>query len=103
MFLEGILSTEYTSIALLTYYRNVIIVGDLNTSHQPIDSCDASDPDYATSPTRHWLNQLLHDFTTEFQVDYRSAEPGHRMVDTFRSEKESFAAKNRKKFVEILF
>ncbi|OQV14763.1 DNA-(apurinic or apyrimidinic site) lyase 2 [Hypsibius exemplaris] len=72
--------------AMLAQGRHVIVLGDLNTSHRPIDTCDSSGDDYATSPTRVWLDGFLCESSTatDIQLDYQSADPGHRMIDTFR-------------------
>ncbi|KAJ1481559.1 Endonuclease/exonuclease/phosphatase [Baffinella frigidus] len=40
--------------------RKVVLVGDLNVSHQMQDSCDPSPPsDHAKYPPRVWLNKLM--------------------------------------------
>ncbi|CDQ79269.1 unnamed protein product [Oncorhynchus mykiss] len=62
--------------AILEAGSRVIILGDVNTSHRPIDHCD---PDYIDDfedhPGRKWLNGLL--------VDDSEGKDG-KFVDTFR-------------------
>ncbi|GAV00753.1 hypothetical protein RvY_11555 [Ramazzottius varieornatus] len=75
--------------ALLAHGKHVMVVGDMNISHRPIDTCDCSKVDWAIAPPRLWLNSFLFEATrdspsTNLTADYQSAEPGHRMIDTFR-------------------
>lgn len=61
-----------------TFSRNVIILGDLNTSHRPIDTCDSSGPEYATNPCRKWFNRFI------FDSHLIEAESSGKFVDAFR-------------------
>ncbi|XP_051964576.1 DNA-(apurinic or apyrimidinic site) endonuclease 2-like isoform X2 [Xyrauchen texanus] len=46
--------------AILSTGSHVIILGDVNTSHRPIDHCDPDDVDnFEDNPGRKWLNQFL--------------------------------------------
>uniref|UniRef100_A0A8D3AN58 DNA-(apurinic or apyrimidinic site) endonuclease n=1 Tax=Scophthalmus maximus TaxID=52904 RepID=A0A8D3AN58_SCOMX len=60
--------------ALLKDGSHVIILGDVNTSHRPIDHCDPSDVDqFGENPGRKWLNGTSTDSVR-----------GGKFVDTFR-------------------
>ncbi|KAM6925282.1 DNA-(apurinic or apyrimidinic site) endonuclease 2 [Xenentodon cancila] len=73
---------------------HVIVLGDVNTSHRPIDHCDPSDiEDFGENPGRKWLNSFLH--SSEQEEDYSEkqsdeelepADPNRKVkfVDTFR-------------------
>ncbi|KAM4696832.1 DNA-(apurinic or apyrimidinic site) endonuclease 2 isoform 1-T2 [Rhinophrynus dorsalis] len=46
--------------AILQKGRHVIILGDVNTSHRPLDHCDPTDLEaFEENPGRQWLNQFL--------------------------------------------
>ncbi|XP_069501441.1 DNA-(apurinic or apyrimidinic site) endonuclease 2 isoform X2 [Ambystoma mexicanum] len=46
--------------AILRSGGHVIILGDVNTSHRIIDTCDPKDPEFfEDNPGRKWLNQFL--------------------------------------------
>ncbi|XP_069065472.1 DNA-(apurinic or apyrimidinic site) endonuclease 2 [Pleurodeles waltl] len=46
--------------AVLRAGGHVIVLGDVNTSHRPIDHCDPQDPEFfEENPGRKWLNQFL--------------------------------------------
>ncbi|XP_061909336.1 DNA-(apurinic or apyrimidinic site) lyase 2 [Entelurus aequoreus] len=68
---------------LLKKGSHVIVLGDVNTSHRPIDHCDPSEiDDFEDNPGRKWLNSFLRDekvseSTPEFLQD-------GQFVDTFR-------------------
>ncbi|XP_066285117.1 DNA-(apurinic or apyrimidinic site) endonuclease 2-like [Branchiostoma lanceolatum] len=48
--------------ALLQAGSHVIVLGDVNTSHRPIDHCDPDDVEYfSENPGRKWLDQFLYD------------------------------------------
>ncbi|XP_014827888.1 PREDICTED: DNA-(apurinic or apyrimidinic site) lyase 2 [Poecilia mexicana] len=52
--------------ALLKGGSHVIILGDVNTSHQQIDHCDPRDmEDFAENPGRKWLNSFLYSSAQE--------------------------------------
>uniref|UniRef100_A0A1A7X338 DNA-(apurinic or apyrimidinic site) endonuclease n=2 Tax=Iconisemion striatum TaxID=60296 RepID=A0A1A7X338_9TELE len=80
--------------ALLKDGSHVIVLGDVNTSHRPIDHCDPDDiDDFAENPGRKWLNEFLHscnqdDDNTEKEHDAESEvtdhSPAGKFVDTFR-------------------
>ncbi|XP_061590687.1 DNA-(apurinic or apyrimidinic site) lyase 2 [Cololabis saira] len=73
---------------------HVIVLGDVNTSHRPIDHCDPSDiDDFGENPGRKWLNSFLHsseqeDDHSEKQSDeeFELLNPNQKgkFVDTFR-------------------
>uniref|UniRef100_A0A672NLS6 DNA-(apurinic or apyrimidinic site) endonuclease n=1 Tax=Sinocyclocheilus grahami TaxID=75366 RepID=A0A672NLS6_SINGR len=45
---------------ILSSGSHVIVLGDVNTSHQPIDHCDPDDVDnFEDNPGRKWLNHFL--------------------------------------------
>ncbi|XP_063792425.1 DNA-(apurinic or apyrimidinic site) endonuclease 2 isoform X2 [Pseudophryne corroboree] len=63
---------------------HVIILGDVNTSHRPIDLCDSVDPEaFEGNPGRQWLNQFLSDPVTS---DMGASDPpnGGLFYDSFR-------------------
>ncbi|XP_078520665.1 DNA-(apurinic or apyrimidinic site) endonuclease 2 [Lissotriton helveticus] len=46
--------------AILHSGGHVIVLGDVNTSHRTIDTCDPQDPEFfEENPGRKWLNQFL--------------------------------------------
>ncbi|KAM4018977.1 DNA-(apurinic or apyrimidinic site) endonuclease 2 isoform 2-T2 [Anomaloglossus baeobatrachus] len=63
---------------------HVIILGDVNTSHKPLDHCDPTDLEVIEeNPGRQWLNQFLVDplvSKTEVSDDPNSG----RFLDSFR-------------------
>nr|XP_046251904.1 DNA-(apurinic or apyrimidinic site) lyase 2 [Scatophagus argus] len=82
--------------AILKNGSHVIILGDINTSHQAIDHCDPSDiEDFNENPGRKWLNGFLlgvrqeeerNEDKPDEESDVTSADPSHggKFVDTFR-------------------
>ncbi|XP_034028850.1 DNA-(apurinic or apyrimidinic site) lyase 2 [Thalassophryne amazonica] len=79
---------------LLEGGSHVIVLGDINTSHQPIDHCDPSDDGFEENPSRKWLNAFLHsggqkgekkeaESGEEFEVTSNSIHSG-KFMDTFR-------------------
>uniref|UniRef100_UPI0037E9034C DNA-(apurinic or apyrimidinic site) endonuclease 2 isoform X1 n=2 Tax=Semicossyphus pulcher TaxID=241346 RepID=UPI0037E9034C len=81
--------------ALLKDGSNVIVLGDVNTSHRQIDHCDPSDiEDFGANPGRKWLNGFLHGSRQEEKIEEEeeeesevtSTEPVNsgKFVDTFR-------------------
>ncbi|XP_056240904.1 DNA-(apurinic or apyrimidinic site) lyase 2 [Seriola aureovittata] len=87
---------QYRAEAILKDGSFVIVLGDVNTSHRPIDHCDPSDiDDFGENPGRKWLNGFLHSDKPE--EDKNEEEPdeeseisetdpthGGKFVDTFR-------------------
>ncbi|XP_029851599.3 DNA-(apurinic or apyrimidinic site) endonuclease 2 isoform X1 [Ixodes scapularis] len=73
-----------------TLLRNgieVIILGDLNTSHRKIDHCDPSDDeDFDSNPGRIWLSQFLENSTTVTEDENIAGRPGQNSCfhDTYR-------------------
>ncbi|XP_048347027.1 DNA-(apurinic or apyrimidinic site) endonuclease 2 [Sphaerodactylus townsendi] len=64
--------------ALLRAGSHVVILGDINTAHKPIDSCDPGDLEYfLENPGRRWLDSFLWEPGKDSQVE----KP---FVDTFR-------------------
>lgn len=82
--------------AVLKDGSHVIVVGDINTSHRPIDHCDPCDnDDFDGNPGRKWMNGFLHGFKQKEKMneeepdeesDVTSTDPSHsgKFVDTFR-------------------
>ncbi|XP_076132226.1 DNA-(apurinic or apyrimidinic site) endonuclease 2 isoform X1 [Alosa pseudoharengus] len=80
--------------ALLASGCHVIVLGDINTSHRPIDHCDPDDIDnFEDNPGRKWLNGFLFGVTEEEQdvgsdhdpdSSRKPTECGGKFVDTFR-------------------
>ncbi|XP_039460005.1 DNA-(apurinic or apyrimidinic site) lyase 2 isoform X3 [Oreochromis aureus] len=80
--------------AVLKDGSHVIVLGDINTSHRPIDHCDPSEiDDFGENPGRKWLNGFLHrgkqeEESDEEEHDKESEETdplhGGKFVDTFR-------------------
>lgn len=74
---------------------HVIVLGDVNTSHRPIDHCDPSEIDeFEENPGRKWLKAFLHsdqddqerneeDIEEEHEVSLNSSGGG-KFVDMFR-------------------
>ncbi|KAL6458830.1 hypothetical protein MHYP_G00323020 [Metynnis hypsauchen] len=71
---------------------HVIILGDINTSHRPIDHCDPDDVDnFEDNPGRKWLDTFLFGSAengNEGEVEDSESSPkrmaGGKFVDTFR-------------------
>ncbi|XP_038577939.1 LOW QUALITY PROTEIN: DNA-(apurinic or apyrimidinic site) lyase 2 [Micropterus salmoides] len=82
--------------AILKDGSHVIVLGDVNTSHRPLDHCDPSDiDDFDENPGRKWLNAFLHcgkqeAERNEEEPDEESQETstdpihGGTFMDTFR-------------------
>lgn len=81
--------------AILEAGSHVIVLGDVNTSHQPIDHCDPTFIDrFEENPGRKWLNGFLHiavketfsDGQADRESDASERNPIHsgRFLDTFR-------------------
>ncbi|GAB6033522.1 DNA-(apurinic or apyrimidinic site) lyase 2 [Chamberlinius hualienensis] len=48
--------------AILNSGSHVVIVGDINTSHQPIDRCEMeNEEEFYLEPSRAWLSKFLYD------------------------------------------
>ncbi|KAG7520713.1 DNA-(apurinic or apyrimidinic site) lyase 2 [Solea senegalensis] len=85
---------QFRAEALLNNGSHVIVLGDVNTSHRPIDHCDPSDiDDFDENPGRKWLNGFLYSGRPD--KDRKEEEPneeceitdsthGGKFVDTFR-------------------
>ncbi|KAF4110028.1 hypothetical protein G5714_009280 [Onychostoma macrolepis] len=80
--------------AILSSGSHVIVLGDVNTSHRPIDHCDPDDVDnFEDNPGRKWLNHFLfgtaektENGNTEDEladISQKSASGG-KFVDSFR-------------------
>ncbi|KAK9407578.1 DNA-apurinic or apyrimidinic site lyase 2 [Crotalus adamanteus] len=64
--------------ALLRAGGHVIILGDINTAHRPIDHCDPGDLEsFQEHPGRHWLDGFLWE-------PGKDSENENLFVDTFR-------------------
>ncbi|KAM5145407.1 DNA-(apurinic or apyrimidinic site) endonuclease 2 [Mantella aurantiaca] len=73
---------------------HVIVLGDVNTSHKPLDHCDPCDLEaFAENPGRQWLDQFLGDPVASKTNDDDPPEGG-LFLDTFRyfhpTQKEAF-------------
>uniref|UniRef100_A0A8C2DIS7 DNA-(apurinic or apyrimidinic site) endonuclease n=1 Tax=Cyprinus carpio TaxID=7962 RepID=A0A8C2DIS7_CYPCA len=75
---------------MLSSGSHVIVLGDVNTSHQPIDHCDPDDADNCEdNPGRKWLNHFLFgtaEKNTEVElkeISQKSASGG-KFVDSLR-------------------
>ncbi|XP_002964512.2 DNA-(apurinic or apyrimidinic site) lyase 2 [Selaginella moellendorffii] len=60
--------------SILKQGRRIIIVGDLNISPYPIDSCDPG-PEFDTSPSRQWFRSLLVSEGGAFSDAFRVFHP----------------------------
>ncbi|XP_054645193.1 DNA-(apurinic or apyrimidinic site) lyase 2 [Dunckerocampus dactyliophorus] len=68
--------------AILKKGSHVIVLGDVNTSHRPIDHCDPNEiDDFEDNPGRKWLNSFLRDEKASESTDFLH---GGQFVDTFR-------------------
>uniref|UniRef100_A0A3Q2VJZ3 DNA-(apurinic or apyrimidinic site) endonuclease n=1 Tax=Haplochromis burtoni TaxID=8153 RepID=A0A3Q2VJZ3_HAPBU len=80
--------------AVLKDGSHVIVLGDINTSHRPIDHCDPSEiDDFGENPGRKWLNGFLYSDKQEEGSDEEEHDKeceetdplhGGKFVDTFR-------------------
>ncbi|KAJ8259991.1 hypothetical protein GJAV_G00175820 [Gymnothorax javanicus] len=84
--------------ALLRAGSHVIVLGDVNTSHRPIDHCDPDDLEsFEDNPGRQWLNNFLFEKAegdgnemgdSDGEQGVESGQPsgysGGKFVDTFR-------------------
>ncbi|KAF3697174.1 DNA-(apurinic or apyrimidinic site) lyase 2 [Channa argus] len=76
--------------AILKNGSHVIVLGDVNTSHRPIDHCDPSEiEDFGENPGRKWLNGFLHDGNQEEERNEEEPNESNptntvKFVDTFR-------------------
>ncbi|XP_068180676.1 DNA-(apurinic or apyrimidinic site) endonuclease 2 [Antennarius striatus] len=80
--------------AILKDGSHVIVLGDVNTSHRPLDHCDPSNPDdFDENPGRKWLNGFLLGVKQEEErneeepakeSDENVPSHGGKFVDTFR-------------------
>ncbi|CAH1782528.1 unnamed protein product [Owenia fusiformis] len=102
--------------ALIQSGCHVIVLGDVNTSHKPIDHCDPKDPDFTKQPGRIWMDNFLQNskesqekdslqFPTRDTSDNENHigtdamhAPGGKFVDTYRKchpdTKEAFTCWN---------
>ncbi|KAM9855700.1 DNA-(apurinic or apyrimidinic site) endonuclease 2 [Aulostomus maculatus] len=70
--------------AILRDGSSVIILGDVNTSHRPIDHCDPSDTDdFEENPGRKWLNAFLRNDAVS-EVTLTDVAHRGKFMDTFR-------------------
>ncbi|XP_077371414.1 DNA-(apurinic or apyrimidinic site) endonuclease 2 isoform X1 [Festucalex cinctus] len=68
--------------AMLKNGSSVIVLGDVNTSHRPIDHCDPNEiDDFEDNPGRKWLNSFLSDDNVSPSADFPHSG---KFVDTFR-------------------
>ncbi|KAI1890222.1 hypothetical protein AGOR_G00151450 [Albula goreensis] len=75
--------------AILQAGGHVIVLGDVNTSHKPIDHCDPDDiENFEDNPSRKWLNNFLFEKNEREELEESgSASPGSgggKFVDVFR-------------------
>ncbi|KAK8756915.1 hypothetical protein V5799_000383 [Amblyomma americanum] len=78
---------ELRARALLASGIEVIILGDLNTSHHKIDHCDPSeDEDFYANPGRQWLSKFLVGQDGANQLELAEGESDKPCFhDTFRT------------------
>uniref|UniRef100_A0A8C2QBI4 DNA-(apurinic or apyrimidinic site) endonuclease n=1 Tax=Cyprinus carpio TaxID=7962 RepID=A0A8C2QBI4_CYPCA len=80
--------------AILSSGSHVIVLGDVNTSHRPIDHCDPDDVDnFEDNPGRKWLDHFLFGMAEKTEnenteddltdISQKSAS-GCKFVDSFR-------------------
>ncbi|KAJ1530738.1 hypothetical protein ONE63_005593 [Megalurothrips usitatus] len=65
----------------------VVIVGDINISHRPIDRCENVDPvEFEANPSRQWLNSILLNLPHEKPVEplLKEGDDNFKIVDSFR-------------------
>ncbi|XP_067249768.1 DNA-(apurinic or apyrimidinic site) lyase 2 isoform X2 [Chanodichthys erythropterus] len=80
--------------AILSSGSHVIVLGDVNTSHRPIDHCDPDDVDnFEDNPGRKWLDHFLfetaentenEDTEDELADTSQKSASGGKFVDSFR-------------------
>ncbi|XP_073675452.1 DNA-(apurinic or apyrimidinic site) endonuclease 2 [Garra rufa] len=80
--------------AILSSGSQVIVLGDVNTSHRPIDHCDPNDVDnFEDNPGRKWLDHFLFgkaekaqngNTEDELQEIFPKSPSGGKFVDSFR-------------------
>ncbi|MCJ8735001.1 hypothetical protein PDJAM_G00241830 [Pangasius djambal] len=77
--------------ALVGPRSHVIILGDINTSHRPIDHCDPDDVEnFEDNPGRKWLDSFLFIPAENGNHEEEGSEPsqncvsGGHFIDTFR-------------------
>ncbi|XP_031561252.1 DNA-(apurinic or apyrimidinic site) lyase 2-like [Actinia tenebrosa] len=52
--------------ALVASGRHVIVLGDMNLAHKPIDHCNPGDPEkFNAYPSRIWMSQFIKDITVK--------------------------------------
>ncbi|XP_015233371.1 PREDICTED: DNA-(apurinic or apyrimidinic site) lyase 2 [Cyprinodon variegatus] len=74
--------------ALLQGGSHVIVLGDVNTSHRPIDHCDpCDDDDFAENPGRKWLNGFLYSSSEEEDPDEEECDKESEMRDCTQTGK----------------
>ncbi|XP_063287569.1 DNA-(apurinic or apyrimidinic site) endonuclease 2 [Pelobates fuscus] len=73
--------------AILKSGSHVIILGDVNTSHRPLDHCDPTDLEaFEENPGRQWLNQFLVEPKAVQREDSNPVTPSKMgyFLDSFR-------------------
>uniref|UniRef100_A0A3P9HFW6 DNA-(apurinic or apyrimidinic site) endonuclease n=1 Tax=Oryzias latipes TaxID=8090 RepID=A0A3P9HFW6_ORYLA len=80
---------QHRAEAVLKAGSHVIVLGDVNTSHRPIDHCDPCETnEFEENPGRKWLNEFLHNGSPEDVLDEDPKQAPElnsgRFVDTFR-------------------
>ncbi|PNF21239.1 hypothetical protein B7P43_G04201 [Cryptotermes secundus] len=75
---------EIRTRALLESGSFVIIVGDINTCHKPIDHCDPSDvEEFNKNPCRMWLSRIIYDPSSEENTNNVNMS-SFSLIDAFR-------------------
>lgn len=75
---------EIRTRAILDSGSFVIICGDINTCHKPIDHCDPSDmEEFNKNPCRKWLNRIIYDPSAEENTNNVNISSFH-LIDAFR-------------------
>ncbi|XP_071959759.1 DNA-(apurinic or apyrimidinic site) endonuclease 2-like [Antedon mediterranea] len=83
--------------ALVKAGRHVVIVGDINSCHRPIDHCDPQDEEYfMCHPGRKWLDRFLVDLHETATDETKQAIGG----DSDNDENDSITEQSEKLFVD---
>ncbi|XP_067938949.1 DNA-(apurinic or apyrimidinic site) endonuclease 2-like [Watersipora subatra] len=75
------LQTLEERVVQLQKVSHVLVVGDLNISHRPIDHCDPGDEtEFVEQPHRQWLNRMLDTEAGLLTDTYRVLHPDKKFV-----------------------
>lgn len=66
--------------AILNNGSHVIVLGDVNTSHRPIDHCDPDEiDDFEENPGRKWLSCFLHSDQAEKEKNEEEVDDAYKL------------------------